>query len=203
MSSATKRQFTPQEYLSLERKSPTRNEYFRGEIFAMAGTSREHSLIAVNLTRRIGNQLEDRPCEVYASDMRVLVDATGLYTYPDVVVVCGEPEFLDREVDTLLNPTVIFEVLSESTEAYDRGVKFGHYRRIPSLREYVLVSQDRMLVERYTRQGNDWLLSELTGGGSGPAAGFDRLRGSTRPDLCQGEVRARTDETACRSFTRR
>jgi len=162
MSSATKPHITPQEYLSLERKSPTRNEYFRGEIFAMAGTSREHSLIAGNLNREIGNQILDRPCESYASDMRVMVAATGLYTYPDVVVVCDEPEFEDREVDTLLNPTVIFEILSPTTEAYDRGVKFGHYRRIPSLREYVLVSQDRMLVERYTRQGNDWLLSELT-----------------------------------------
>lgn len=153
MSSATKPHFTPQEYLTLERKSPTRNEYFRGEIFAMAGASREHSLIGANITREVGNQILDRPCESYSNDMRVRVDATGLYTYPDVVVVCGEPEFQDREVDTLLNPTVIFEVLSESTEAYDRGVKFGHYRKIPSLREYVMVSQDRMLVERYTRRG--------------------------------------------------
>src|SRR5947207_1184881 len=115
MSSATKLHVTPQEYLSLERKSPTRNEYFRGEIFAMAGTSREHNLIAGNINGEIRNQILDRPCESYASDMRVLVDATGLYTYPDVVVVCGEPKFLDREVDTLLNPMVLFEVLSEST----------------------------------------------------------------------------------------
>ena len=163
MSSATKLHFTPQEYLSLERKSPTRNEYFRGEIFAMAGASRKHNLIAGNLNGEIRDQILDRPCEVYTSDMRVWIKPSGLYTYPDVVVVCGEPEFQDREVDTLLNPTVIFEVLSETTEACDRGVKFGHYRRIPTLREYVMVSQDRMLVERYTRQGNDWLLSELTG----------------------------------------
>jgi Uma2 family endonuclease len=162
MSTATKLLYTPPEYLALERKSPTRNEYYRGEIFAMSGASREHNLIGGNINREIGNQILDRPCESYSSDMRVFIDETGLYTYPDVVVVCGQPEFLDREVDTLLNPTVIFEVLSESTEAYDRGVKFGHYRRIPSLKEYVLISQDRMLVERYTRQGDNWVLTDFT-----------------------------------------
>ncbi len=161
-SAAIKRRFTPQEYLALERKSETRSEYYNGEIFAMAGASREHNLISVNLLMDIGNQLYDRPCEVYTSDMRVHIEATGLYTYPDVTVVCGEPRFQDSEVDTLLNPMVIVEVLSQSTEAYDRGVKFRHYRRIGSLREFVLISQDRMMVERYTRQGNDWVLSELT-----------------------------------------
>jgi len=161
-SAATKIRFTPQEYLALERKSETRNEYYNGEIFAMAGASREHNLIVANLLRDIGNQLEDRPCESYPSDMRVFIEATGLYTYPDVSVVCGEPRFQDREVDTLLNPTVIVEVLSPSTEAYDRGDKFRHYRRIDSLREFVLISQDRMMVERYTRQGKDWVLSDMT-----------------------------------------
>ena len=161
-SAAIKRRFTPQEYLALERKSETRNEYYNGEIFAMAGASREHNLISVNLLRDIGNQLEDRPCEAYTSDMRVSIEATGLYTYPDVSVVCGEPRFQDRELDTLLNPTVIVEVLSPTTEAYDRGVKFSHYRSIGSLREFVLISQDRMWVERFTRQGNDWVLSDLT-----------------------------------------
>ena len=161
-SAATKIGFTPQEYLALERKSETRNEYYNGEIFAMSGASREHNLIAGNLFRDIGNQLEDRPCESYPNHMRVSIEATGLYTYPDVSVVCGEPRFQDREVDTLLNPTVIVEVLSPSTEAYDRGDKFRHYRRIDSLREFVLISQDRMMVERYTRQGKDWVLSDLT-----------------------------------------
>jgi Uma2 family endonuclease len=161
-SAATKIRFTPQEYLALERKSETRNEYYNGEIFAMAGASREHNLIAGNLFRDIGNQLEDRPCETYMNDMRVWIEATGLYTYPDVVVVCGEPRFQDREVDTLLNPAVIVEVLSPTTEAYDRGDKFRHYRRIDSLREFVLISQDRMMVERYTRQGKDWVLSDMT-----------------------------------------
>ena len=161
-SAATKKRFTPQEYLALERKSETRNEYYNGEIFAMAGASREHNLTVANLLRDIGNQLEDRPCESYPSHMRVSIEATGLYTYPDVSMVCGEPRFQDREVDTLLNPTVIVEVLSPSTEAYDRGDKFRHYRRIDSLREFVLISQDRMMVEHYTRRGNDWVLSDLT-----------------------------------------
>ncbi len=161
-SAAAKKRFSPQEYLALERKSETRNEYYNGEIFAMAGASREHNLIAGNLFRDIGNQLEGRPCEAYTSDMRVSIEATGLYTYPDVTVVCGEPRFQDREVDTLLNPMVIVEVLSPTTEAYDRGVKFRHYRSIGSLREFVLISQERMLVERFTRQGNDWVLSDLT-----------------------------------------
>ena len=161
-SAATKKRFTPQEYLALERMSETRNEYYNGEIFAMSGASREHNLISVNLLRDLGNQLEDRPCEAYPSDMRVSIEATGLYTYPDVSVVCGEPRFQDRRVDILLNPTVIVEVLSPTTEAYDRGDKFRHYRRIGSLREYVLISQNRMMVERYTRQGNDWVYSDMT-----------------------------------------
>ena len=128
-SAATRKRLSPQEYLAIERKSETRNEYYNGEMFAMAGASREHNLISVNLLRDIGNQLEDRPCEAYPSDMRVSIEATGLYTYPDVSVVCGEPRFEDREVDTLLNPTVIIEILSPTTEAYDRGFKFRQYRQ--------------------------------------------------------------------------
>jgi len=161
-SAATKRRFTPQDYLALERKSETRSEYYKGEIFAMSGASREHNLIAGNVNAEIRDQILDRPCESYPSDMRVSIEATGLYTYPDVSVVCGEPRFQDSEVDTLLNPTVIIEVLSPTTEAYDRGVKFRHYRRIGSLREVVLISQDRMMVERFTRRGNDWVLSDIT-----------------------------------------
>jgi Uma2 family endonuclease len=160
MSTAAKPRYTPAEYLSLERTSETRHEYYRGEMFAMSGASREHNLIAGNLSREIGTQIMDRPCEVYQSDMRVKVATTGLYTYPDVVVVCGEPRFEDKLVDTLHNPTVVCEVLSESTEAYDRGLKFGHYRRIPSLREYVIVSQERMSVERFSRRGDEWVLTD-------------------------------------------
>jgi Uma2 family endonuclease len=128
----------------------------------MAGASRQHNLITFNFGAELGAQLKDRPCEAYSSVMRVLIGPTGLYTYPDVVAVCGEPRFADSELDTLLNPTLIVEVLSPSTEGYDRGLKFAHYRRLESLREYVLVAQDRVSVERYTRQGEDWVLSALT-----------------------------------------
>jgi Uma2 family endonuclease len=159
-SAAVKTRPTPEQYLALERKAAVKSEYLDGHIVAMAGATRPHNLIATNLTREISTQLRDRPCEVYAGDMRVYIPPTGLYTYPDVVAVCEEPHFLDGELDTLLNPTVIIEVLSPSTEAYDRGLKFAHYRRLASLREYVLVAQDRVLVERYTRQGEEWLLTE-------------------------------------------
>jgi len=160
-SAAFEKRFSPEEYLALERKADFKSEYHDGFITAMAGTSREHNLIALNVGGEIRSQLKDRPCEAYKSDMRVYINRTGLYTYPDVVAVCGEPRFQDDEVDTLLNPTMIVEVLSPTTETYDRGTKFLHYRRLPSMREYVLVSQDEVLVERFTRQGDDWLLTEL------------------------------------------
>lgn len=151
------------EYLARERRATTKSEYYRGEIFAMAGASREHNLIAGNLVRLVGNELLERPCEVYPADMRVKISATGLYTYPDVTVVCGEPQFEDHHGDVLLNPTVLFEVLSESTEAYDRGTKSSQYRQLPSLQELVLVAQDRYSVERLTRQPDGgWLLTEWT-----------------------------------------
>ncbi len=147
--------------MALERQAETKSEYLRGEMFAMSGASREHNLIAANVNRELGQQLRERPCEVYQADMRVKVRVTGLYTYPDVTVVCGEPQFEDAEVDTLLNPTVLVEVLAPSTADYDRGGKATHYRSLPSLQEYVLISQDRALVEHYARQGPDqWLLTE-------------------------------------------
>lgn len=160
-SAAVKSRYTPEEYLALERKATIKSEYLDGQIYAMSGASRPHNLIAGNLHGEIRAQLKNRPCEVYTGDMRVCVSPTGMYTYPDVVAVCGDRRFLDGEVDTLLNPTLIIEVLSPSTEAYDRGGKFAHYRRLESLREYVLVAQDQVLVERYTRQGNEWLLTEF------------------------------------------
>jgi Uma2 family endonuclease len=163
MSTVPKRSFTPQEYLALERQADVRSEYYGGEIFAMAGASWEHTRIKDNLAREVGNQLLDGPCSVSTSDLRVKVDATGLYTYPDVVVVCDAPQFEDRVPDTLLNPRVIVEVLSDSTEKYDRGLKFGHYRRLPSVQEYVLIAQDRPLVERYVRQADDtWVLTAFS-----------------------------------------
>jgi Uma2 family endonuclease len=161
MSTAPKRRLTPQEYLAIERKAEFKSEFFDGEMFAMAGATREHTLISGNVHADVHNQLRGRDCEVYQSDMRVKVSPTGLYTYPDVSVVCGKPQFEDAEVDTLLNPKVIVEVLSESTEGYDRGKKFQHYRNISSLMEYVLIAQDSPHVEVHTRQAEGrWLLWE-------------------------------------------
>jgi Uma2 family endonuclease len=161
MSAVPKQYLTPQEYLALERRAERKSEYLRGEMFAMTGASREHNLIAANVSRELGQQLRERPCEVYQAGMRVKVSVTGLYAYPDVTVECGEPQFEDAEVDTLLNPTVLVEVLSPSTADYDRGGKATHYRSLPSLQEYILISQDRALVEHYARQGPDqWLLTE-------------------------------------------
>lgn len=158
-----KSRYTAEEYLARERKAEYKSEFVNGMIVAMAGANRSHSLILVNLSREVSRQLLGRPCETYTSDMRVRVSPTGLYTYPDLVAVCGEALFDDEHLDTLLNPTVIVEVLSPSTEAYDRGEKFAHYRRLESLREYVLVSQDKVRIESYVRQGAQWLLSEAGG----------------------------------------
>jgi len=156
---AVKKQWTPEEYLAFERSSPEKHQFFQGEIFAMAGGSEEHNLLVSNLVTRLNLALERKPCRVYPSDMRVKIPATGLYTYPDVSVTCADRKFDDDRRDTLLNPEVIVEVLSESTELYDRGKKFAQYRTVPSLREYVLVSQDEVLVEQYTRQADEtWML---------------------------------------------
>jgi Uma2 family endonuclease len=160
MSSQPTTYLTPEEYLAIERKAEFKSEYVNGEIVAMTGVSREHNLIGFNLTREISLQLKGRPCEGYSNDMRVRVPSTQLYTYPDLVV-CGEPQFEDDHLDTLLNPTLIIEVLSESTEGYDRGKKFGFYRTIPSLAEYLLVAQDERRIEQYAKQQDGrWLLSE-------------------------------------------
>ena len=155
---------SPQQYLAIERAAEGRSEYLDGEMVAMTGGSRNHGLIAGNLVRELGTQLRDRPCEVYPSDLRVQVSPTGLYTYPDVVVVCGEPRFEDGELDTLLNPTVIVEVLSPTTESYDRGRKFEHYRTLGSLAEYLLVAQEQPRIERFLRQGDGlWLFGDAAG----------------------------------------
>jgi Uma2 family endonuclease len=154
---------SPEAYLAGERASAQKHEYFGGQIFAMAGGSPAHNRIAANLIREIDTRLLGGPCLTYTGDQRVKVSATGLYTYPDVVVVCGEPQFEDGGLDTLLNPALLVEVLSPSTEGYDRGAKFAHYRRLPSLQEYVLVSQDRARVERYARRGDAWELMECEG----------------------------------------
>lgn len=124
---------TPDEYLAIERKAEFKSEYDNGYVYAMSGASREHNLIASNLNGQLWAELRGRPCESYAADMRARASASRSFSYPDVTVVCGEPRFLDAEVDTLLNPTVIVEVLSPSTESYDRGRKFAHYRTLESL----------------------------------------------------------------------
>jgi len=162
MSRQAKKHITPEEYLDLEREAEYKNEYFAGEVFAMVGASRKHNLIAVNLLGEMRGQLKDRPCEVYPSDVRVRIPSANIYTYPDVTVVCGAPEFEDNYFDTLLNPTLIAEVLSKSTAAYDRFQKFGYYRSIDSLAEYLLVAQSEYRVEQYTKQPDGrWLLTEF------------------------------------------
>ncbi|ETX08524.1 Uma2 family endonuclease [Candidatus Entotheonella palauensis] len=163
MPSQAKTRLSVEEYLVIERQASCKSEYFDGEMFAMAGASRRHNLITLNMGAELRTQLQQRPCEVYSSDMRVKISRTGLYTYPDVVVVCDEPLFEDAEVDTLLNPIVLVEVLSPSTADYDRGGKFEHYRTLPSLQGYLLVAQERCHVVHYTRQpDNTWLLAETS-----------------------------------------
>jgi len=164
MSAVPKTLLTEKEYLAKERRAEFRSEYYRGEMFAMAGARYEHNRVKDNISRLLGNALEKTPCFPLTSDMRVHIPATTLYTYPDVVVVCGKPEFQDQQHDVLLNPHVIIEVLSESTEKYDRGAKFQQYQHLTSLREYILVAQDEARVERYVRQANnDWLLTNFVG----------------------------------------
>lgn len=153
---------SPEDYLSVERLAEARHEYIDGVVVAMGGGSRNHSRIKVNLTALVHGQMAGGRCEAFDSDLRVRVDAKR-YTYPDLVVACGERRFADSELDTLLNPTVIFEVLSPSTEAHDRGEKWARYRQMPSLRQYVLVSQDRPLVEVFTRAGDVWLFDAVDG----------------------------------------
>jgi Uma2 family endonuclease len=155
---------TPEEYLALERQAETKSEYWQGETYALAGASRQPNLVAANLTAALNLQLRSRPCEVYVSDMRVKVARADHYSYPDVAVVCGQAEFEDRSEDTLLNPTVLIEVLSPSTEAYDRGTKFEFYRMLESLSDYLLISQSKPTIEHFTRQPDDrWLMGTYKG----------------------------------------
>jgi Uma2 family endonuclease len=159
----TQTRYTAEEYLKLERSASCKSEFHDGEIYAMTGASRKHNLITVNIARELSVQLKKRPCEAYISDMRVKAAEARSYHYPDITVVCGTPQFEDAHLDTLLNPTLLIEVLSPSTEAYDRGGKFAHYRKIPSLREYVLVAQDQPTIERYVRHEDVWILTEAAG----------------------------------------
>lgn len=163
MTTSAHKRLTVDEYLALEESAGVRHEYFDGEIFAMAGGTASHSLIAGNWTRELGNALNDHGCRVFNSDMMVFCP-TGLRTYPDVSVTCDTPRYESDKQRTLLNPQLIVEVLSESTEAYDRGRKFDHYSRIESLREYVLVASDRAHVDHFARQPDGrWVLTAHDG----------------------------------------
>jgi len=152
---------TPEEYLAFERAhTDAKHEYLNGEITAMSGASLQHNIIVSNLVISLGIQMRGRPCNVFSSDMRVKIPATGLYTYPDIAALCGSPQLEDEAGDTLLNPSVIVEVLSPSTEAYDRGAKFAHYQSVESLQVYILVSQDKPRIEVFQRQEDrNWLYS--------------------------------------------
>lgn len=149
------------EYCALEREGETKHEYLRGEVFAMTGGTLEHGRLAMRIGHLLARELGERPCRVYSSDVRVHVEATQLDTYPDVSVVCGKPETAELDAHALLNPIMIVEVLSDSTEAYDRGQKASHYRRIPSLRAYLLVSQSEQKLELQVRSADGpWTLFE-------------------------------------------
>jgi Uma2 family endonuclease len=161
MASQPKTYYSPEEYLALERSCETKHEYYNGEIFAMGGASKQHVLIVTNVVVELGSELKEGPCAVYSTDLRVQVAPSGLYTYPDVIVLCDEPRFSDEQEDTLLNPALIIEVLSESTKDYDRGGKFEQYRTIDSFVEYLLIAQDRPHIEHHTRQPDGtWILHE-------------------------------------------
>ena len=162
MSAIPKRKLTPAEYLAIERKAEFKSEFYNGEMFAMSGASRFHNTVKENFIGELFGRMKGGPCRTYSSDQRVKVDRTGLYTYPDIVVLCGTGEYDPEDEDTLLNPRAIIEVLSPSTERYDRGAKFRHYQKLPSLHEYVMASQDELLVERYTRQPDgSWVLTTI------------------------------------------
>lgn len=154
---------TSEEYLAWERKESFKNEYHNGQIVAMSGASRAHNRITLDTATQLNIQLMARECEVFSGAMRVRTSPTVSYFYPDVIVVCGEPRFEDDTFDTLLNPIVVIEVLSSSTAAYDRGEKFEHYKQLESLQEYILISQNRVRVERYLRRDTRWIRIEFRG----------------------------------------
>jgi Uma2 family endonuclease len=164
MSLQPKPQLTFDEWLEAERASlDERTEYLAGEAFAMTGASVEHNAIVVNIARELSIQMKGRPCQVYANDLKVRIRTADAGKYPDLIALCGEHQFQDGRRDVLLNPSLIVEVLSDSTEAYDRGKKFSIYRQIPSLREYLLVSQHQVLVELYSRADDGrWTLADFS-----------------------------------------
>jgi len=164
MASVPNYYLTPEEYLALERKAEFKSEYMDGVVYAFAGGSPRHNLIVANIIATLVTQLKGRPCRAYPSDLKVRTPNSKSFFYPDVSVVCGDDEVADDEQDVILNPTLIVEVSSESTAAFDRGKKFLSYQQIPSMQEYLLVSQDELLIEGYAGQGNDtWLYTKVSG----------------------------------------
>jgi Uma2 family endonuclease len=155
---------TPEEYLALERQGEGKHEYVAGEIVAMVGASFRHNLIQSDTQTSLNIQLRGTRCTVVGSDLRVKVASLGIYTYPDLTITCGEPQFEDSELDTLLNPSIVIEILSISTERYDRGLKFHRYQLIPSLREYLLIAQNKPRLDHYLRgPDNSWLPTTIEG----------------------------------------
>ena len=164
MTAALKTKLTAREYLAIESRAELRSEFFNCEMFAMAGASPRHNFIRENLSVELGMRLKGGPCRALSADQRVLVDRTGLYTYPDLLIVCGPLELDPENSHTITNPTAIVEVLSPSTEKYDRGAKFRNYQQIPSLKEYVLVAQDEAVIDRYVRlPDGSWGLISFVG----------------------------------------
>jgi len=163
MATQPKTLLTPEQYLEIERAAEYKSEYYAGEMFAMAGAREAHNLVVGNAFGELRQHFRKRSCRVYQSEMRVRISATGLYTYPDVVAVCDEPQFSDEQRDTLLNPVLVVEAVSPSTEAYDRGRKFEHYKTLDSLRDYLLIATDRPHADLYTRQPDGrWLLTSAS-----------------------------------------
>ncbi len=158
------KKLTVEEYFAIEEKAERRSEFYDGEMFLMAGASREHNVLTRNLVGELFQRLKGGSCEVFIADQRVKVSRTGLYTYPDLLIVCGEPEYAPDNKHTLTNPKLVIEVLSDSTERYDRTTKFRFYQQLPSLTEYLLVAQDEPLVEQYVRQPDDrWVRFDFVG----------------------------------------
>ena len=160
-SAAAQTRLTPEEYITFERKAPFKNEFIKGEIVAMSGASRAHNRITGDVFNAISNQLVGTECEAFIGDMRVKAGTTASYFYPDVVVACNELRFEDDVFDTLLNPIIVVEVLSPSTETDDQGEKFNRYRQLTSLQEYILISQDKVRVEHYLRRETEWIPTEF------------------------------------------
>jgi len=157
---------TPEEYLQAERLASFKSEYVSGQIWAMSGASRAHNTLATNLIVALGTAVKRTSCQVFGSDMRVYVPENSTYAYPDISIVCGPQDYADGHGDTLTNPIVLFEILSPSTAHYDRTVKFVKYRRLPSLRQYVLVHQDTRHIEHFARFDDLWIPGERSGAAS-------------------------------------